>query len=233
MTECFGCVFSPRDKGERINEDFALCIQSWIIDKDLIGCVVEESGNRDYKSHVDFVIFYPGRSDNIRRSLFSWFKKKMNWEPEDDFEKSKCLKVTKQNNPAYRFGYCVKELEDKKDCWINRITFEEIEDHYSYYIESKGRSTTGKWECTSINQLPQYCFEYYKKISSGEFSNIVDGRFIKPSLRAIVIRLHTEGLVPFSLARKIKKSDELFFLDMLHNYDLGTLCEKLEIEDES
>lgn len=233
MTECYGCVFSPTDKGERINKDFALCIQDWIIDKDLIGIVTEECGTKSYKSHVDFVIFYQGRGDNIKRSLFAWFKKKMDWVPDEQFERQRCLVIRKQNNPAHRFGYCVKEIQDDiESVWLNRITLEEVKDHYNYYIESKGRSATGKWECTSINQLPQYCFEYYKKISEGENQNIVDGRFIKPSFRAIVVRLHTEGLIPFSLARKIKKSDELFFMDMLHNFDFGQLCEKIIEDDE-
>lgn len=180
----------PLDWGETINKYFTS--KNW---KFYIG---KEKGKNN-NDHLQIAVETPFRSDNIRRSFIKLLKPDF----EDDHEKRCWLKISKTDDKAYTFGYCMKE----KDDFYTSLTNEEIKDYKDYYTKKQGSKKPVGWECKGINQLLDYCLEFARK-------NDLIERNIK--LRSIVVILVNDGLIPFSLGRKIKKDDELFWNDIIN-----------------
>lgn len=184
----------PSEWGETINKYFTS--KNW---KFYIG---KEKGNNN-NDHLQIAVETPFRSDNIRRSFMKLLKPDF----EDDHEKRCWLKISKTDDKAYTFGYCMKETWKEKENYWTSLSEEEETDFHDYYTKKQGDKKPVGWECKGINQLLDYCLEFARK-------NDLVKRNIK--LRSIVVILVNDGLIPFSLGRKIKKDDELFWTDMIN-----------------
>ena len=52
------------------------------------------------------------------------------------------------------------------------------------------------------------------------------------SMRALAYKAFGEGKLPFSLVRKIKKSDEIIFRQLINPRDYRELCNRIRSEDD-
>lgn len=157
-----------------------------------------EKGKND-NDHLQIALDTPFRSDNIRRSLLNLLKPDF----QDDDERRCWLKISKTDDRAYTFGYCMKENGESE----TNLNQEEKDDFNEYYNKKQGSKTPVGWECKGINQLLPYCLEFARK-------NKLINRQIK--LRSIIVILVNDGLIPFSLGRKIRKDDEVFWDDLVN-----------------
>ena len=177
-----------------------------------------ESGNADSEiNHIQMSLKTNQRNDNIKRMI----KTVLKFEPEDRDEKACWLKCNKSDDPAYTNGYCVKE---KKMVYSN-FSLEQRDEFYEYYKACVDRKKNDKgWECKGINELPYYLKKYMEEtISDNEF---------EVSMRALAYKAFGEGKLPFSLVRKIKKSDEIIFKQLICPINYSALVNKIRSEDD-
>lgn len=150
------------------------------------------------QNHIQSGILTEKRTDNIRRSLI----KILDWENLDDDEKKHSLKIKSHNNWNFLIGYCIKE----ENIFYTNITEEHMKICKKYYQEQNNKLTQikheQKWMCSGINSLLETVYTYC--INEGINP-------LKRRLRELVVEMTAYGLLPFSLARKIKQSDEIFW----------------------
>lgn len=131
---------------------------------------------------------------NLKRTI----SKLLKFKSSDEGEEAIWYKQSLSDDPDYTKGYCLKENN-----YFSSFDDEFNEKYLDYYTKKKNGQLYNKigWECKSINKLIPYCKEWCEKNG------------IQPSygLRAIVAVLVSEDLIPFSLGRKIRKSDEVFW----------------------
>lgn len=194
-------TFSPRNL---LQEDID-AFQKWMMNMDESQnskIMTIEEGN---KLHIQCGILSYQRTDNIRRTL----KNVLNWTSLDEDEQKYSLKINSHNDWKYLVGYCQKQNSPL----FTNIDTELLRTYKDYYIEEKNKKTTNNksnsknWICTSINNLIQSSHAYC--IDKG----------INPQytgLRALITHMCSKDLIPFSMARKIKKSDEIFWREYVN-----------------
>lgn len=147
--------------------------------------------------HIQAGILTNTRSDNLRRNL----KKILDFDSLDDDERKFSLKLKTHNNWKYLVGYCNKEGKLQ----YHNFDEETLADYIEYYETTVDSQTKVKeeqnWICSGLNSLLastwNYCIE----------ENINP----KLSLRYLVVEMVAHNRIPFSLGRKIKRSDEIFW----------------------
>jgi len=154
------------------------------------------------------------RTDNIRRMIKGLTK----FTPSDQFEDKCWLKVSKTNDPDLTIGYCMKE--DKYE-----TNFEEQDKYKEYHKMKQPKGDIGKWTCKSVNGLFMECQKWVidTGIKSWKYKVIGEmGYTIKqyPKIKTVITRLHTEGLIPTSLALKYKPMMEELWKDLWEQPDL-------------
>ncbi len=182
--------------------------------------IAGESGSGDDINHIQMTLRIKSRSDNIRRMIKSVIK----FEPEDEMEQKCWIKISKSDDPYFSNGYCLKEEKLVE----SNFTVEELEEFDKKYKEKVNEQKhNGGWECKGINELPYYLKDYYEAIckESGELEFV--------SMRALAYKAFGEGRLPFSLVRKLKKSDELIFSQMIRPVEYRRIKSLIEYEDEN
>lgn len=227
MSDTFSVTISPRGD---VPENWQLKLSELFQRMEWDYLIGKEYGQNN-NEHLQIAVSCTLRSDNIRRKIKSELKPIFN----DDDERRCWMKINKSDDPMYTFGYCMKEwkpvlngdifIEDLCDCSevpltkldtnmrLNKIR--ECWKHYEHYKKQRGQGNDviGGWKCKGINGLLPFCLEYAK-----EFDLI--NRNIK--LRSICVILVNNNLIPFSLGRKIRKDDEVFWKDIV-NIELASI----------
>jgi len=172
----------------------------------------------ELENHLQIGLKSTMRSNNVRRSLSTL----LDFCGEDDDEKSKWLKISSHDDWVYLVGYCLKE--NPKMCKYNLI--DDPARYTAYYdikkakINEKKKIPASGWECSSINALPLFALNYCRE------------QHLQPQMhkfRSIIIKLFSIGLIPFSLARKIKKDDEDFWEAMVQKLTINEIDRMLEV----
>jgi len=172
----------------------------------------------ELENHLQIGLKSTMRSNNVRRSLTTLLE----FEGEDDDEKARWLKISSHDDWVYLVGYCLKESPEI--CKYNLI--DKPERYIAYYnikkenIAKKNKLPSSDWKCTSINALPMFALNYCRE------------QHLQPQMhkfRSIIIKLFSIGLIPFSLARKIKKDDEDFWDAMVQNLTVTEIDRMLEV----
>lgn len=147
-------------------------------------------------NHLQIAVQTTKRTNHFREMLV----KHMDYHPEDDEEARHWLLIKVHKEPQYLVGYCTKETE-----YITNFSPEYIQDCRDIYegrIQTKDKiKQTNNWVCSGINSLLHCAYEYS-----------VTHKMSHESLRVIVVMMLADGLLPFSLARKISKKDEDFWI---------------------
>lgn len=202
MSDTFSITISPR--GDVPEEWFDLLVNHFT-KKDWTYSICNELGEGN--DHLQVALTTPYRSDNIRRMLIKILSPVF----QDDDEKRCWLKISKTDDPYYSFGYTMKEIGNGRN-FKSSFNEDELQECWEYYEKvKKSGNLIGGWECKGINALLPYCLDFAKK------NNLID-RNIK--LRSIIVILVNNNKIPYSLGRKIRKDDEIFWKDIL-NKELG------------
>lgn len=181
-----------------------------------------ESGSDSEINHIQLALVIKSRSDNIRRMIKTVIK----FEPEDDFEARQWCKISKSDDPNYTKGYCVKEQKLVE----SNYTIDEVEAFHAYYKEKKtAEKHNGGWECKGINELPYFLMEYCEKLNKGLIKTMVFSE--QMSMRALAYHAFGQGLLPFSLVRKLKRSDEIIFRQLIRSASYNRLVKEIDLED--
>lgn len=170
-------------------------------DKNIGNYIISEEFGANENQHFQIAVDTNRRTDNIRRMLISLLDPVFS----DDDEKRQWLDVKKSNDMKYTFGYCMKENGNKR----SNLDQDTRDNYYNHYKKIKESRKPLNWECKSINQLLTYCKEFAIK-----HDLMVHNNGIK--LRSIIVILVNEGYIPFSLGRKIRKDDEIFWDDIVN-----------------
>jgi len=179
--------------------------------------IAGEQGNGDDINHIQMALKIKSRSDNIRRMIKSVIK----FEPEDEMEKQCWCKISKSDDGQFTNGYCLKE----KKMVESNYSVEDLNTFYKHYLTRQtAEKHNGGWECKGINELPFYLQKYME--------TCIDTFEYEVSMRALAYKAFGEGKLPFSLVRKIKKSDEIIFKQMICPISYGKLCNKIRSEDD-
>lgn len=148
-------------------------------------------------NHYQIAVETDTRSNNMRRTLNSLLK----FTPEDDDEAKYWLKIKAHDNPTYLIGYCAKD--DLFETNLDDI------DYYKKSYEEQNKVINNykqNWVCSGINRLFDTA---YKWITDNGISTTC-------GIRQICIRMHSMGLLPLSLIRKLRKNDEFIWQDYTH-----------------
>ena len=181
--------------------------------------IAGEQGNGDDINHIQMALKIKSRSDNIRRMIKSVIK----FEPEDEMEKQCWCKISKSDDPFFTNGYCMKE----KKMVESNYACDDLDLFNKHYNERKtAEKHNGGWECKGINELPYYLQKLYEKLNESS----AEREF--PSMRALAYKAFGEGKLPFSLVRKIKKSDEIIFYQLINPMDYRQLRSQIKYEDD-
>ena len=181
--------------------------------------IAGEQGNGDDINHIQMALRIKSRSDNIRRMIKAVIK----FEPADEMESQCWCKISKSDDPYFTNGYCLKE----KNMVETNYACNDLDDFNKHYSERKAADKhNGGWECKGINELPYYLKEMYEKLngSSDELEY--------PSMRALAYMAFGQGKLPFSLVRKIKKSDEIIFYQLINPLEYRQLRSQIKYEDD-
>lgn len=172
-------------------------------DKAWEGILIKYFKKKDYQyivgfeknNHLQIALKTSARSNNMRRTITGLLE----FTPEDEAEKSCWLKIVSHANPKYLMGYCTKEL-----VYATNFTQEEVDESIKYYVETRDKiKVTRKmteWICTSINSLMLHVYEY-------QVANGLD-HFCFTSIVALMC---ASNKLPFSLARKVKPTDNAIY----------------------
>ncbi|AXH78537.1 MAG: hypothetical protein [Circular genetic element sp.] len=159
-------------------------------------------------NHIDMTVTCTSRQDNIRAKVI----KCLNYVPEDDEEAARWLKVVAHDCEKYCHGYTLKEHEtpfwEEGDPWYSNHP--KIDECGKVYNEGKPKH---KSKTNSLNKLLGVALEYYDNHRE-EFNEA------SPTLRAICVKLVVEDRIPFSLGRKIRRQDNIFFKHMVENLSI-------------
>lgn len=112
------------------------------------------------------------------------------------------------DNPKLMFGYIQKEGIYYK---VKGKTVEYMKNAIKYYIKEVAKKKEGyEWDCVSINRLFDRCKVYWNELQD-EDKRLCFGREngaeVIP-LKSILVMLHKERKIPFSLYQKYRKSWE-------------------------
>lgn len=206
MSDTFSITISPRGN---VPKGWFKILTNHFKTKEWPYCICNEKGEGN--DHLQIALTTPYRSDNIRRMLIKLLSPVF----QDDDEKRCWLKISKSDDPMYSIGYTLKEIIDGNPDGRNfksSYPEDELQECWTYYEKVKGSSNLkGGWECKGINALLPYCLDFAKK------NDLLD-RNIK--LRSIIVILVNNNKIPYSLGRKIRKDDEIFWKDLM-NKELG------------
>ncbi len=179
--------------------------------------IAGEQGSGDDINHIQMALRIKSRSDNIRRMIKAVIK----FEPADEMEQQCWCKISKSDDPYFTNGYCLKE----KNMVETNYACDDLDLFNKHYRERKtADKCNGGWECKGINELPYYLKKYMEtgiKLCEMEVS-----------MRALAYKAFGEGKLPFSLVRKIKKSDEIIFRQLINPRDYRELCNRIRSEDD-
>lgn len=166
----------------------------------------------EMKNHLQCAWFSTRRTNNLRKSFYTLF----NFVPEDDDEKRHWLQIHNHDDWNYLVGYCSKEIFESEDTirYFSNMPEVLLKQQYEYFKSKKTETKTNKrdWICTGINQLPYKALEFARTLPS--ITNIKDIQF-----RTIINLMFKEHVIPFSLARKIRKSDEILWNSFISDED--------------
>lgn len=118
--------------------------------------------------------------------------------------------------------FCKSSLKNIKECvrW--------------YHMTEKSKQdgvNHGDYLVTSMNKLLPFAKKWIEantNLFTYHVNNWEEKKLVIPSLRAVCVKLVSNNIIPFSLGRKIKKSDEVFFRDLLEDLtfdDIETIIE--------
>ena len=174
--------------------------------------IAGEQGSGDDINHIQMALRIKSRSDNIRRMIKAVIK----FEPADEMEQQCWCKISKSDDPYFTNGYCMKE----KKMVESNYACDDLDLFNKHYNERKAADKhNGGWECKGINELPYYLKTYMETdIKLNE---------MEVSMRALAYKAFGEGKLPFSLVRKIKKSDEIIFRQLINPRDYRELCNRI------
>ena len=203
--ETYSITISPRGD---IQPKWREVLVKWC-EKNTVKYIIGNEKGANENDHLQIAICIKNRrSDNIRRSIFNLLK----YKPDDDAESKHWLKIAKHDDEDYLFGYCCKENDYKTN--IDKV---ELDEYRDYYGKMKIKKVIGKWECKSINQLFDFCRNWVKQCGNTrwKWNDGGIGKTIKsyPSLKIVIMRIHSEGLIPLSLALKYKPFMESLWKD--------------------
>lgn len=184
--------------------------------------IAGEQGNGDDINHIQMALKIKSRSDNIRRMIKSVIK----FEPEDEMEKKCWCKISKSDDPDFTNGYCLKE----KKMVESNYACDDLDSFERHYNERKSADKhNGGWECKGINELPYYLMEYCEKLNENLIKTMVFSEQL--SMRALAYHAFGQGKLPFSLVRKLKKSDEIIFRQLIMHTNYSRLVVEIDNED--
>lgn len=105
--------------------------------------------------------------------------------------------------------------------------------HMTEKLKTEGLNT-GDYLVTSINKLLPFakCWvESHTDMFTYTVNQWEDKKLVIPSLRAVCVKLVSRNIMPFSLGRKIKKTDEVFFRDLMDDLSFDDLEAIIESDD--
>lgn len=214
-----------RPRADNFKAEWAQCLEIAFAKAKYV--IAQETGDPDGKgdpNHLQCVFVMNTRTDNLRRKV----KAALGWEPDCEMEKRCWLKISKHDDPLYAIGYCQKEGRFKSN-----LTAECLDKGASVYAEKPRASNN--WKCKGINGLLDFAKvwwqeeqteETYVSWKTWDSSTTVSKSY--PKLKTVCVMMHSRGLIPFSLARKIRKDDEIFWKAMMENMTASEI--NLEIE---
>jgi len=165
-------------------------------------------------NHLQICVIGDYRPQNLRRKIQGACK----FVPEHEAEEKSWMKVSKSDDPMYTIGYCCKE----GDFLTNIPCLAESALEYWKERKEQGVGASMKWKCKGINSLLTFAKHWWEQEYEGknyvqwrtwDRSKVESRRY--PKLRTVCVRMHTLGLIPFSLARKVRREDEIFWEDMM------------------
>lgn len=174
----------------RYEKNYFDIVAVWLKSLNTEYIIAEEKGN-----HLQIGTITDKRTNNIRRTI----QRIMPFTPEDEAEKRYWLKISTHDDWKYLVGYCSKEGD--------RIEYnldENIEVYNTYYNNKKDIINNNEWICTSLNALPWKAYEYFQEKYPDRCIRLYN-------MRSICIDMFRNGLIPFSLTRKIRKDDEIIW----------------------
>lgn len=148
---------------------------------------------------------------------------------------SKNLKISEDDEPplaSYARNdaniHCITSMSDIAivDCveWY----------HKTEKLKAEGLNS-GDYLITSINKLLPFAkswVESHTELFTYSVGNEwEDKKIVIPSLRAVCVKLVSRNIMPFSLGRKIKKTDEVFFKDILEDLNMDDIEAIIESDD--
>jgi len=182
-----------------------------------------ETGSKEITecNHLQICVIGDFRADNLRRKIRGATK----FKPEDEHEAECWMKISKSDDPYFTIGYCCKEGNFE----TNMPVLADSGLKYWQDRKDQGKGAGANWKCKGINSLLPFAKHWWTQECAGPNyvkwrtwdQSAVENRTY-PKLRTVVVRLHTLGLIPFSLARKVRREDEIFWEDMM---------DKLTIDD--
>lgn len=176
-----------------------------------------ERGKSDIVNHIDMSVSCNSRQDNVRSKVIRCLE----FVPSDDDEAKSWLRVVTHDNPEYCHGYTLKEQcgaidtgeisdSNNSEWFTNHKNIIGCIQTYNEGVKKFDRKTN------SLNELLQVAQLYYDNNSI----LFVDGC---PTLRSICVILVEKGLIPFSLGRKVRRGDELFFKHWVENLSVNEI----------
>jgi len=197
MPDCYSVTIRPRIDSYRKHSSRWIDLLKTYFAKKLISYVIgKECGKDNVENHLQIAILVTMRSDSIRRSI----TRLLDYTPEDDMESKVWLKVRKHNDPNYLIGYCTKECSYTTN--MKTSALKTAQDHYCARLSKIEKSKQlPKWLCTGVNSLLPVVYQY----------TITSGFKGKYPFKVMADFLAAKGLIPFSLSRKIKITDNKVF----------------------
>lgn len=193
MPDAYSVTIRPRKVTfDKYATEWITSLKSYFAKKMISYVIGREKGQDNVHNHLQIAMLVTMRSDSIRRSLI----RVLDYTPIDDMEAKVWLKISKHDDPNYLIGYCVKECS-----FTTNMTAEAISIATSHYEERSSKIKKSKqlpkWLCTGINSLMPTVYQYA----------IQSGLKNKYPFTIMVDFMTAKGLIPFSLSRKIKRSD--------------------------
>lgn len=120
---------------------------------------------------------------------------------------------------------CSSIIQDIKECveWY----------HITEKLKEDGLNN-GDYLITSINKLLPFAkkwIESHSDMFTYQVNQWEEKKLVIPSLRAVCVKLVSRNIMPFSLGRKIKKTDEVFFKDLLEDMSFDDIEAIIENDD--
>jgi len=106
-----------------------------------------------------------------------------------------------------------------------------------YHMTEKSKQdgvNHGDYLITSINKLLPFAKKWVEantNLFTYQVNQWEEKKLVVPSLRAVCVKLVSNNIMPFSLGRKIKKTDEVFFKDLLEDLTFDDIEAIIENDD--